>query len=464
MAYHTKKFLMGLFFHLSVAVIVLFGGVLPSYGQGTSQNSKMDRQAREYIKKDAPTPEEKKFVENYLKNNLLRWAKNPGNLPELRDALRRVLQAGASVKSDVYKDYLNLSYTQLRKYALTSTNEPVLRINALYALGDLDASYNNQEIPVPHAEVTDLFVKIMSSTKIPGYMRVAAMRGLLRHTRVAIPAADKGKVMALLDKLAFEDISKKTSAEASWICEMALDGLGNLADPGSKGERIEQMMRLVNSPSASLEIRMAAANAILRMKNITAATCGRHKPAEILISIGRLASVALTNEYHREYNLQKKTGYDGFHYNANDEEWSDDIKKAQCLSLSQRIRGITYPLYQNIKNSSFYKMESERDTSGNAIKCCRVLLYLSKKFEDNLKPPKPSKSAKSSNEGDIYSSDTSSVTPIYDFPAWKNDLYKSIKMINSLVGMDNKLLDKPVKEPSMIPENSDLVPDSVPAE
>ncbi len=202
------------------------------------------------------------------------WA-DPSFIAKVQDQrgkLRTFFKQSRS--GQVHDELLALSMRFLKILADTSGPpfHPATRYNAMLAIGELnDSEPSSSSLAVPHADA--LPVLLESLKKGPSdALRVAALRGLLRHCTSGIANAQvrDAEVIPALLELAKSRPPKDRSPEGhAWMRALAIESLAALhvsgvAGAGAVGPNgvLDAIVVILGDPASPLPVRCAAARAL----------------------------------------------------------------------------------------------------------------------------------------------------------------------------------------------------------
>ncbi len=225
-------------------------------------------------------------------------------VPDPRTKLRSFFKQSRS--GPIHDHLLALSMNYLEKLAEKNFH-PAARYNAMLAIGELnDAEQSPTNQAVPHAGALAVLVKTFKQGPSDA-LRVAALRGLLRHCAAGIANAQTrdAEVIPALLELAKSRPPKERSPEGhAWMRTLAIEslaalhapGVANVAAVGPNGV-IAAMVKIVGDPASPLAVRCAAARAL---GGINPAPKFSTTPAQIASRLRQLAADFCVAELDRQ--------------------------------------------------------------------------------------------------------------------------------------------------------------------
>jgi hypothetical protein len=245
-----------------------------SYLKLTADASKKNEEAqvREMLKKGTFEGAEQTEFDDYFQSYFFRTWADPSfisKVTEQRAKLRNLFYQSRGVA--VHDRLLALSLRILKVLAERNYH-PASRYNAMLAIGELnDTEPSGANPAVPHAIALPLLLEKLKSGP-SDLLRVAALRGLLRHCKDGIANAqtrDTEVIPALLE-LAKSRPPKGRSPEGhAWMRTLAIEslaalhasGAASVAAVGQNGV-IDAMAKIVADPGNPLSVRCAAVRAL----------------------------------------------------------------------------------------------------------------------------------------------------------------------------------------------------------
>jgi hypothetical protein len=243
--------------------------------------------------------------------------KKDKNLAELRAELR-VRFFGAGKSGAPYNRLNELTFTMMK--AIIAGDFPIsVKYNAMLVIGELnetefDAAVGAKLKPLPKA--LDFMIKVVQSksSKVPDYLRVPALLGILRHaeihpTQPMPPDLRPAVTKTLLELLAQKTPPDNRTPEAqAWLRRLAAEALGSMGEPGLEGgaEVLSALAATVKDANNPPSVRCAAAQAFGEMKlpnNVD--TSGLCIDVLALLDMASKKEIALAKEEQTELNRRR---------------------------------------------------------------------------------------------------------------------------------------------------------------
>ncbi len=208
-----------------------------------------------------------KFMKTYY---LARWTIE-ANAKDIHKYREELYKDAASLSDQAKVTFFGLATRYLGGYA-RDNYYPACRFNAMLAIGDFNQTEGSANTPpVPYSNVLKglcIFVD-SNSYKLPDYVRLAALIGLVRHSELGIKDATmKNNVTTVFLNILSPNYAKEKELReeiAVWFKQKALEGLAAIRSPkGPKGssEILDAMRQLIEDKNADSESRVLAARAI----------------------------------------------------------------------------------------------------------------------------------------------------------------------------------------------------------
>ncbi len=209
--------------------------------------------------------------------------------PEMTQLDDSTLSRLGDIRERFFKDYFEDAINQNLRNQLIALTIPVMkpvaegnfhpaaRVNAVLLLGHLNSREGNRSggvLPVPVEEVLPWLVQVASTDTWPEYLRVSAMNGIERHTRLRAPgsrneipettAREIGDTMlALIERQPDEKASREA---VYWMKRRAVQVMGHLALPGEGNRYAAALQNLVSSSSEKMLVRTEAVEAYSKLR------------------------------------------------------------------------------------------------------------------------------------------------------------------------------------------------------
>ncbi|MBN1910038.1 MAG: hypothetical protein JW818_09890 [Pirellulales bacterium] len=259
------------------------------------------RKIRELLANGVPAAAKQQFEDYFVKYEIARWThkENFPQLPKLRRDLHMDLQTTRG--GPAHKTLLDLIQKQMLQI-IQGNYAPPARFNAMLMLGELDvtpAKTIRSAKPLP--AMIPIMLGALDDPKLIDAVRVAALKGLLRHAELGIAPQDRDNVTKAMLKLATTTVgpSQRNPRGHDWMRCQALECLGKLGSAGPNGQVAKTLLNVLDEAGASLAVRCAAAQAIgdLKLK-----VSDGFKQADVADMVARLTRLA--RDVHKE-ELQK---------------------------------------------------------------------------------------------------------------------------------------------------------------
>ena len=185
---------------------------------------------------------------------------------EVEVVIRQPIPGGRIVVFNLQNE--RIPNNEIKGYQPAECNfHPAVRYNAMLAIGDMHLAMANRRAKIePWPMAFDPMLKMMSSTKYPEYMRVAAMIGVEKHATPDRNEGAKQLIAADLIKILEAPTTARTSDGERWMKRRAADILGKLESAGPRGSNVAALDKALADRGGDLQLRCAAAGAISRMK------------------------------------------------------------------------------------------------------------------------------------------------------------------------------------------------------
>lgn len=216
----------------------------------------------------------------------------------LRIDLRRELSVDfKTVKTGPVHQHLTaLALDALGKVA-KGNYHPVSRFNAMLMIGDLNQAEPARptDPPAPLAASLPVLVDAIKDPDQIDVVRIAALRGLMRHSNLGIAdpqARDTAVLPAVLPVVTTRATPGRSAAGEIWMRVLGTEVLANLHTVGPKGEVPKALAGVVAEADGPVPVRCAAAKA-LGMLNYPAEP--QLDPVQVATSLNELFVQACTN-------------------------------------------------------------------------------------------------------------------------------------------------------------------------
>jgi hypothetical protein len=261
------------------------------------------------LRRGAVAPEQRAPFEKYYKSYALaRWTDPPGlaklenkdnfNLPDCRREFRNELYLARG--KPAHDELIALALPFFERLAKDARRYPVSRINAMLAIGELNAveAGTGGANPEPWPDALPILVREYNNASQLDAVRVAALLGILRHAQLEIddPQA-RSQINSDMLKLAQTKEDPRRSAEGQvMVRARAMEVLGALKDPGPQNAVAKALAAIVADQSDNLIARRAAAQALGRLDLSGAQGLDG---AQMSVALAQLAADACAAELER---------------------------------------------------------------------------------------------------------------------------------------------------------------------
>lgn len=314
---------------------------------------------------------------NYLK---VTWG-NPDNetrLPEYRGALLKYLKDSEGQKGA--PDLLALVFKTMKGYAEDEKAEKILRLNALLVIGELNASVSNDGfVPLPESKAV-LLAFWNKTLESDTYLRVVALKGLVRYAAGKSAPTDKKELGPAFLKMASVKSKGDGTPEAPeviWMRMTAIEGLGNLGDPTAAPLLLGI---IADDENFDIPTRTVAAVAFSKLQKLDEKSLGNVKPGDAVRSLGILAAQSLAVEYDRKFKLQRGLEGEEARFTrgmAATTQMDDEQNALMTLSLRRRVKAVA-SVFSGILNGNsnllpLLKSKADRELLDKLTKSLRSI-------------------------------------------------------------------------------------------
>ncbi|MDO4582633.1 MAG: hypothetical protein Q4D62_00885 [Planctomycetia bacterium] len=410
----------------------------------------------EILVKGPVSDEERQNVRKFfLEFHLQRWNLEECYIyiPNYREDLQKILKTISDQDGQGYAMLVRMLFDALREYADDPELAQVVRYNAVLTIGELNQTQASGRKPTPLPDARKYLESLVKSSKTELYLKIAALKGLVRHADSQGSDAEKNALANLFDTYAFAPTSKKghDAPEVIWMRELALQGLGYVGNPGAKGERVGRLLAIIQADkNYSLETRTIAAVALTQMR-LTPAHLGKTKPMALADTLFKLAAESLTNEYQRNYTLRKGVleGYENRQtMRAARMEMQTPLtpeeNSIQIRSLRQRTKFVakTFADAMDPNKTDVAKLLTSNSDKANYSKIYKKLRDIRDMYDKiGVTHPKKGKD----KEGESPEPMMVSSSQELQFVKLHDNLEKQLQTLYDLLGLDKKALRPKVK-------------------
>lgn len=206
--------------------------------------------------------QEQSFVSYYGRYSMGRWTipANYTSLPKFRNDLRKDLQKAKI--GDAHTRLNDLIFQGMSKVA-TGNYHPVVRVNAMLMIGELNSEDPARETPVPYHQAVPAFLQVIDDPQQLDAVKAAALVGLVRHVRLGLRDDVRDSVGASMLNLAKAASAPGRTPEGhAWMRGEASEILGVLRSIGNANTVANALGQIAGDPTAPMTVRRAAARAL----------------------------------------------------------------------------------------------------------------------------------------------------------------------------------------------------------
>lgn len=214
----------------------------------------------------AATAEEEKHFTDFFRYRLaeMTWKENITSLPDMRKNLKNYLgQAGRGAAPDLHVRLNKWILDDFQKIAKDARYPRAIRLNCILTISELDqreAPLGGKPPAVPLAEAEPVLFEFFNDEAQHGALRIAAIRGLMRHAEGTLPADQRSELLAATLKLikSKEPAKGKSAVGQVWMRVLACGMLQILAGNGAdanQAESVGAIEAMVADKSAELWLR-----------------------------------------------------------------------------------------------------------------------------------------------------------------------------------------------------------------
>jgi hypothetical protein len=209
-----------------------------------------------------PADQEQLFDTYYMRYSIGRWTEptNYINLPKFRADLRADLQKAKA--GEAHARINDLLFKGMTRMA-TDNYHPVVRVNAMLMLGELNADDSNRDAPVLYAQAVPVMLRVIDDPAQLDAVRAAALVGLLRHARRGLREDVRETVGTSMFNLAKSTSAPGRSPDGhAWMRAQAIEVLGLLESIGSANVVANLLGQITADPAAPMLVRRSSAAAL----------------------------------------------------------------------------------------------------------------------------------------------------------------------------------------------------------
>jgi hypothetical protein len=237
------------------------------------------------------TPDQEQLFDTYyMRYSLGRWTV-PANftlLPKFRDELRRDLYK--TKVGDAHQRIVDIIFKGMSRVA-TGNYHPVVRVNAMLAIGDLNSDDSNRDTPLPYAPVVPVLLQVIDDPQQLDAVKAAAFVGLMRHARLGFKENVRASVGTSMLALAKSTGAPGRSPDGhAWLRSEAVEILGLLGNIGDANVVADALGQIVGDPATPMMVRRAGAAALGKLNYQIAVTLNG---STLVSALGRFTIAAI---------------------------------------------------------------------------------------------------------------------------------------------------------------------------
>jgi hypothetical protein len=201
------------------------------------------------------TPADKQmFDEFYTDYEFKSWTlkKNATKITVMRNQLKTTFRQAKS--GPVYDRLNELTLDVLTKKLKNKKYYPFFRVNAMLAIGDLNAALGNNPTPLPQA--LPVLLETLDDAQQLDAVKIAALTGIRRHVLLGVKDPAIAKAALKFAKVEDADVGK------AWMRSQAIEILGYLRSAGANNEVVLLLQSILTDKKATLKLRCTAAEAL----------------------------------------------------------------------------------------------------------------------------------------------------------------------------------------------------------
>jgi hypothetical protein len=181
-------------------------------------------------------------------------------LPKFRDELRADLQKTKA--GDAHTRITDMIFKGMSRVA-TDKYHPVVRVNAMLMIGDLNSDDTNRDKPVAYHQAVPLFVQVIDDPQQLDAVKAAAFTGLIRHARLGLRDDVRESVSTSMLALAKSSAAPGRSPDGhAWLRSEAVEVLGLLGSIGTANAVADTLGQLAGDSATPMMVRRAAVRAL----------------------------------------------------------------------------------------------------------------------------------------------------------------------------------------------------------
>jgi hypothetical protein len=173
----------------------------------------------------------------------------------------------------------------------TGNYHPVVRVNAMLAIGDLNSDDSNRDTPLPYAPVVPVLLQVIDDPQQLDAVKAAAFVGLMRHARLGFKENVRASVGTSMLALAKSTGAPGRSPDGhAWLRSEAVEILGLLGNIGDANVVADALGQIVGDPATPMMVRRAGAAALGKLNYQIAVTLNG---STLVSALGRFTIAAI---------------------------------------------------------------------------------------------------------------------------------------------------------------------------
>jgi uncharacterized protein (UPF0147 family) len=229
---------------------------------------------------------EQKQVEDYFENYEFKLWTQQKNAADIAKWRRDFGKLQKQAKPGQIHDRLNdLAFDVLSKKLKTKKYSPTFRLNAILAIGDLNAVEGGTPTPLP--KTLPFLLETLADEKELDAIRVNAVNGIRRHVVAGMKDPETSKLIPDVSKAMLKLASSEDSAVGkTWMRTQAVEILGLMGSPGENNQVVLLLQSIIENTKLPMKLRCDAADALGQL-NLAGASADL-KADTLISSLGQL--------------------------------------------------------------------------------------------------------------------------------------------------------------------------------
>jgi hypothetical protein len=252
------------------AAIVDTGGYLKLTADVSKKNE--EAQVRHILQKGTFEGTEQAEFDDYFQSYFFRSWADPSFISKVTEQRAKLRNLFDQCRGAQIHDHLLALSLRFLKILAQKNFHPASRYNGMLAIGELnDSEHSGANLAVPHAGALPVLLETLKSGPSDA-LRVAALRGLLRHCQSGIAntqTRDTEVIPALLELAKSGPPQRRSPEGHAWMRTLAIESLAALHAPGAvsvaavgQNGVIDAMAKIAADRANPPSVRCAAARAL----------------------------------------------------------------------------------------------------------------------------------------------------------------------------------------------------------